>query len=238
MNKLLLLRKWKGLLLKAGIHRILPSRQLSFLSHLSALSSWIQQHQKEGWSDFYNPSTEYTDREKLYAHLIASQNLSSQSIDYLEFGVAQGASFRYWISALEHPDCRFYGFDTFDGLPESWGHFKKGDMSNGNKPPVIDDSRHHFFQGLFQQTLFPFLKTYASDRRKIVHIDCDIYSGALYVLCMISPYLKKGDLILFDEFNVPMHEFKAFKEWTEAFYIEYEVLGAVHNYHHVALMIK
>ena len=43
---------------------------------------------------------------------------------------------------------------------------------------------------------------------------------------------------MFDEFNVPLDEFKAFKEWTESFYIEYEVLGEVNNYYQMALKIK
>jgi len=53
-----------------------------------------------------------------------------------------------------------------------------------------------------------------------------------------SPFLKKGDIIFFDEFNVVMHEFKAFTEWINSFYIEYEVLGAVNNYCQVAIKIK
>ena len=44
-------------------------------------------------------------------------------------------------------------------------------MNNGNHPPQIDDNRHTFYQGLFQQTLIPFLATYNSDRRKIIHMD-------------------------------------------------------------------
>ena len=54
---------------------------------------------------------------------------------------------------------------------------------------------------------------------------------------MMSPYLNKGDIIFFDEFNVPMHEYKALKEWTESFYPEYEVLGEVNNYYQIALKI-
>ena len=142
---------------------------------------------------------------------------------------------------MEHissKEARFYGFDTFSGLPEAWGSFKKGDMNNGNEPPEIVDHRHAFYQGLFQQTLVPFLKDYKSDRRKVVHMDADIYSATLYVLTLITPYLRKGDIIMFDEFNVPMHEFRAFKEWSEAFYINYKVLGSVNNFYQMALIIE
>lgn len=37
--------------------------------------------------------------------------------------------------------------------------------------------------------------------------------------------------------NVPMHEYKALKEWTESFYPEYEVLGEVNNYYQLAIKV-
>ena len=69
-------------------------------------------------------------------------------------------------------------------------------------------------------------------------MDADLYSATLYVLTLLTPFLNSGDIIMFDEFNVPLDEFKAFKEWTESFYIEYEVLGEVNNYYQMALKIK
>ena len=50
--------------------------------------------------------------------------------------------------------------------------------------------------------------------------------------------LKSGDVIFFDEFNVPMHEYKAFTEWANSFYIDYEVIGTVNNFYQLALKIK
>ena len=69
-------------------------------------------------------------------------------------------------------------------------------------------------------------------------MDADIYSATLYVLTLITPFLKSGDIIFFDEFNVPLHEFKAFKEWSSSFYIDYKVLGGVNNFYQTAIMIK
>ena len=110
-------------------------------------------------------------------------------------------------------------------------------MSNGNEPPEVEDKRCRFHQGLFQQTLVPFLADYKSDKRKIIHLDADLYSATLYVLTLMTPYLKPGDVLFFDEFNVPMHEFKAFTEWSESFYIKYEVLGSVNNFYHTVVKI-
>ena len=54
----------------------------------------------------------------------------------------------------------------------------------------------------------------------------------------MSPYFKKGDILLFDEFNVPLHEFKAFSEWVNSFYINYFVIGEVDNYYQIAIKIE
>lgn len=229
--------KFKGWFFLLRLHKIVPIHALNFLSHIAALSKWIQQHNRKDKTDFYTAKFNYFKREEMFERIVNEQALN-QGIDYLEFGVSTGTSFRWWVNRIQHADARFYGFDTFTGLPEAWGPFHVGDMSNGNEPPQIDDTRHQFYQGLFQQTLLPFLANYDKSRRKVIHLDADIYSATLYVLTLITPYLKKGDILLFDEFNVPLHEFKAFTEWSKSFYIEYELIGAVNNYYQVAILLK
>ena len=71
----------------------------------------------------------------------------------------------------------------------------------------------------------------------VIHIDADLFSSTLFVLNTLNPYLKKGDILFFDEFNVPVHEFKAFKLWVESYYINYTVLGEVNNYYQTAIRI-
>lgn len=232
------IRKFKYRVLKYKIHRFLPTKKLMFFGHLGGLSTWVDRH-KDGlkFSDFPNKTFDYNKRLKLYDFLIETE-IGDNPVDFLEFGVAKGGSFKWWLEHLKHEDSHFFGFDTFDGLPEDWGPFKKGDMSNGDKPPVFDDQRYSFYQGVFQNTLFDFLKTYKSNKRKVIHMDADLYTATLFVLTTIHPYLNKGDIILFDEFNVPMHEYKAFMEWTEAFYVNYKVLGQVNNFYQIALVIS
>jgi len=157
----------------------------------------------------------------------------------LEFGVASGSSFQWWLKRLTNDKNKFYGFDTFEGLPENWGiAYVKGDMSS--TIPIVNDDRAAFFKGLFQDTLFDFLKEnhIEKERRKVIHLDADIFSATLFVLTTIYPYLNKGDVLFFDEFNVPKHEFLAFKLFTESYYIQFETLGAVNNYYQVAFMVK
>jgi O-methyltransferase len=224
----------KGYFFVLRLHRLFPPNILSFFSHLAALSGWIMKHRKTGYSDFYSRKFDYARRYVLYRHLIETEKLNG-AIDYIEFGVSKGDSFKWWAGNITNAGARFYGFDTFTGLPEDWGSFKKGDMTNNNEPPVLDDRRCKFYQGLFQQTLPGFINTYSPNNRRVIHMDADLYSSTLYALTSVAPLLKKGDIIIFDEFNVPMHEFKAFIEWTESYYIKYEVLGAVNNFYQVAV---
>lgn len=236
MKKNRLRGKLKGWFFAMRLHNMIPSGISAFLSQLSRLSGWINSHRSLSSSDFYTPSFDYSRRYGLYSHLVEAEKIN-YAVDYLEFGVAGGLSFRWWSEHLSHPGCRLYGFDTFTGLPEDWGDFRKGDMSTGSKPPEIADSRCSFRQGLFQQSLPGFLKVWSPQERKIIHMDADLYTSTLFVLTSISPFLNKGDILIFDEFNVPMHEFKAFTEWTQSFYINYEVLAAVNNFYQVAFRI-
>lgn len=229
--------KVKGLFFACRMDIIIPIRAFIFLGHLAQLSKWIATNRKHCKNDFYTRKFNYQKRESLYEQVITDFNLDTK-IDYLEFGVSKGYSFKWWVNRIQNSEARFYGFDTFTGLPESWGPFKKGDFGNNNTLPVINDNRHKFYQGLFQQTLLPFLSSYDNGKRKVIHMDADIYSATLYVLTLITPILKSGDIIFFDEFNVPLHEFKAFEEWTSSFYIDYEVLGGVNNFYQTAIMIK
>jgi O-methyltransferase len=236
MKKNRLRRKLKGLFFTLKLHRIVPYRLFGFTSAMGALSKWISSHNDISLNDFYTSGFDYAKRYDLYSHLINNEALGGP-IDFFEFGVSKGLSFRWWVEHLNHSGAEFFGFDTFSGLPENWGSFKKGAMGNNNEPPAMNDERCHFYQGLFQQTLPEFLKSYKSDKRKLIHMDADLYTSTLFVLTSVSPFLKKGDIILFDEFNVPMHEFKAFSEWVRSYYINYKVIGAVNNFYQVAIRV-
>ena len=227
----------KGIFFLFRMHKIFPADLFEFIAYMTRLSRWINKYSDITFSDYYTSKIVNNKREDLYSHVLKEENLNSP-VDYLEFGVSRGVSFRLWVKNITDSDSRFYGFDTFTGLPEDWGKFKKGDMDNACKPPEIDDNRISFYQGLFQQTLNGFLKTYQPNKRRIIHLDADLYSATIYVLTTIAPYIKKDDILLFDEFNVPLHEFKAFTEWTASFYIDYEVIGSMNNFHQVAIKIK
>ena len=152
--------------------------------------------------------------------------------------MADGHSFNWWMTANTHPASRFYGFDTFTGLPENFGPYKKGTFDTGNKMPAIKDERGKFYQGLFQQTLPGFLKSFDNSRKLIVMLDADLYTATLFTLTSLAPFLKKDDIIFFDEFVVPTHEFMAYQHFINSYYCNLELIGAANNYYFVAFKVK
>lgn len=210
-----------------------------FFSNVISLSRWISRQPKKGiLNDFFSLTRDYTKRYTLYQYVVDTQKLQDEAIDYLEFGVCGGQSFEWWLGSNKSPNSKFYGFDTFEGLPENWGvFFNKGDMYAD--VPQLNDSRAEFIKGLFQQTIPPFLQIHPLEngKRKVLHLDADLFSSTLFSLTMLFPYLKKNDILFFDEFNVPNHEFFALKTFTEAFYMQTALIGAVNNYYQVALIV-
>ena len=82
------------------------------------------------------------------------------SIDYLEFGVHEGHSILYWAECNKAPESRFFGFDTFSGLPEDWTpDYRKGHFDTSGHIPETTDKRVSFISGLFQDTVPEFLTT-------------------------------------------------------------------------------
>ena len=206
--------------------------------NMSKMSKWRSNTKVNGYNDWYQSKWDYNKRYNLYEALSKSEKLSETAIDYLEFGVSGGLSFKWWLAHNKNADSRFYGFDTFEGLPEDWGHFEKGAMAVALESLNITDNRAGFYKGLFQDSLIPFLDGYKNERRKFIHMDADLFTSTIFTLSQLYRFLKDGDIILFDEFAVPKHEFAAFKIFTESFYVNYELIGAANNYLFVAIKIK
>ncbi|MCX6251321.1 MAG: class I SAM-dependent methyltransferase [Bacteroidetes bacterium] len=234
--KLTLIRKGKANFIRFRLHKIIePFTGLMLnLSFLSKISKFISKNRNLKFNDFYSGKWDYNKRYKLYEFILNEKNLQHEKMTYLEFGVYGGYSFEWWVKNNDHPSSSFIGFDTFEGLPEDWGIFKKGDMSAGLKLPAIEDPRVTFAKGLFQDTLPGILKTLDKGKKKVILMDADLYTSTLYALTSLAPYLAKGDIILFDQFNVPRHEFLAFTNFTESYYMKFELIGAANNYYFCA----
>ena len=208
------------------------------VTYMSKLSKWRSKTKVNGYNDWYQDKWDYSRRYNLYEAISQNEQLEISAIDYFEFGVCGGHSFKWWLEHNKNSESKFYGFDTFEGLPEAFGPFGKGSMAVALESLNINDPRAVFYKGLFQDTLDPFLDQYRSERKKLIHLDADLFSATLFALSQLYRYLNDGDILLFDEFAVPKHEFMAFKIFTESFYVNYEVIGAANNYLFTAIKIK
>ena len=168
----------------------------------------------------------------MYEHIIKSEHLDTDEFSYLEFGVCRGESFLYWMNNCKNTNSRFYGFDTFTGIPEDWGSVKAGSYSANGKIPETNDTRAQFEVGLFNDTLPPFLNKNDLKNRLIIHHDADLYSSTLYVLIALYPKLKKNDVIIFDEFfsvTKADHEFRGFIDFLSICPLKFEPIAKAPN---------
>jgi O-methyltransferase len=240
--KLKIIKFLKDFLLWTGILRLFSgfNHLFFFLRNFNLLRSWISRTNRTDLliNDFYSWKRDYPKRFKLFEAVSTYYGLDKNEFLYMEFGVASGSSFFWWMRKNTHPGSVFRGFDTFEGLPEEWGGFKKGAMAFDQVE--VNDGRAKFIRGIFQESLHPFIesnKELLQNKSKVIHLDADLFSSTIFVLSQLFPYLKKGDIIFFDEFNVANHEFLAFKIFTESFYVKLQPIGAVNNFYQTAFIV-
>jgi Macrocin-O-methyltransferase (TylF) len=154
-------------------------------------------------------------RHQLYRYVL-SQVPEKDGGLFLEFGVYKGDSINR-LAELRS-DVRWYGFDSFVGLPEAWTlGARKGSFDVGGiLPPVRDNVI--LAKGFFEQTLPGFVAQHRNAKIAFLHIDCDLYSATKTVLNQLDDLLQPGCIIVFDEyFNYPdweNGEYKAFAEYV------------------------
>lgn len=237
--RLYLLQRIRDNFMRFRLHRItgLFSNFFFKIDALTKLSRWRAMNHCKGPDDFYTASWDYSKRYLVYQYILEKYQLRTKTLNYIEFGVAEGDSLKWWLEHCVNQNTVFMGFDTFEGLPEDWGVFKKGDMSFEITSLQIHDTRLTIFKGLFQHTVNSALENLQNDRQNIIHLDADLFNSTLFVLTQLFRFLKKDDILIFDEFSTPTHEFNAFRFFTESCYIKYDLLTAASNYTFVAIRI-
>jgi O-methyltransferase len=178
-------------------------------------------------------------REDLYRYvsdrLIGS---SDKAFDYLEFGVFEGASIAQWCALNQNAGSRFFGFDSFEGLPEDWHSGKRrGAFSTGGKVPEIADPRVSFVAGWFQESLRGFVASYRPQSQLVIHVDCDLYSSTLYCLTTLDPVISPGTLIVLDDFFDALHVYRALTDYCAAYIRQFKILARTHELGQAAILM-
>ena len=182
--------------------------------------------------DSYFENSVLEDRADHVRYLLDQCNVDGYN---LEFGVFKG--FTINTAAVYNPSRTFYGFDSFEGLPEDWNQgpsiIKKEKFVLSELPKVEENVS--LIKGWFNNTLDPWLIHHKGDIRYL-NIDSDLYSSCSYVLETLNDRIVPGTVIHFDELcdwrllqepkkvraKVPMkiynrwpeHEWKALNEWV------------------------
>jgi predicted O-methyltransferase YrrM len=157
--------------------------------------------------------------------------------DYLEFGVYYGSStLSMWRALTEggFDGVRLFGFDSFEGLPESAAHEDGGEWAPGQfamserrtrrrlMEEGVDPSRLHLVPGWFDDTATDATaRRLGIERAGVVLVDCDLYSSTRTALAFVHPRLSRHTVLLFDDWTTSdlhekdMGEKRAFEEWLE-----------------------
>lgn len=163
-------------------------------------------------------------REDLWDYTL---NYISDSGLILEFGVWYGRSINYMAKKLKNRN--FVGFDSFEGLQEDWfgTWMPKNFFDQKGKLPKVPKNVK-LIKGWFNKTLPNFLNE-NKDQFAIIHIDCDTYYSTKEIFELIGKQIKKGSIIIFDEYHGnpgwKEGEFKAFKEFVTKNKIKYKYIG-------------
>lgn len=171
----------------------------------------------------------FNSKKDMYDHVV--ENLRGSSGLCTEFGVYKAATLNYFANKLQ--DRTWHGFDSFEGLPEAWSGSgqSKGAFSLGGKlPKVAPNVVLH--KGWFSETAVDFFNQ-EQENLAFAHLDADLYNATLEALNAMTANVKKGSLLLFDEYFGQIawreHEHKAFGEWLENNKLEAECLAWVSN---------
>lgn len=155
----------------------------------------------------------------------------------MEFGVASGRTIKqigkFCSNQIVH------GFDSFQGLPETWSWLFPAGSFAQRTPRVPKNVRLHV--GWFEDTIEDWCK-FNPGPIALLHIDCDLYSSTTTVLNALHPQLVSGTIIVFDEYlnhlGWEFDEFAAWQDYVKKYKIQYQYIGRVGCHQQVAVRIK
>ena len=182
----------------------------------------------------------YDRREEILTTCLGFADFNRVTGDYLEFGVWKGGSLiAAYHLAKKHErlrSMRFYGFDSFEGLPAKKGvdaefeQFAEGEYESSLEEVKMNLKRYGveldeitFVKGWYDSVLNEETrKNLAIKKAAIIYIDCDLYESAVPVLTFITPYIQDGTIIIFDDWfcfrGNPNHgEQLAFRDWLSKY---------------------
>lgn len=140
--------------------------------------------------------------------------------DYCEFGIFKGATLwrvqRRLVPLPEAEGMRFFGFDSFEGLPEVEGvdRTSHDEFYAGQYACSLDRVREQMtvagtdwdrtilIKGYFSDSLTPEMAAeHGLERIALALVDCDLYHSTVDVLSFIGPRLVDGAIVVMDDWG-------------------------------------
>ena len=141
--------------------------------------------------------------------------------DYCEFGIFKGYTFLHAYNVaqrLQARNMRFFGFDSFEGLPKPSG---PDVVTNGLQPFYegqyacsydkvrqeldqrgADWSRMYLIKGFFNESLASEeVQRFDIRRIAVALVDCDLYQSTVDVLAFLTSRILDGALVLMDDWK-------------------------------------
>ena len=134
---------------------------------------------------------------------------------YFEFGCNGAHTMRMaWDTFHYLFDYTYVGFDSFEGLPEiseidRQEIWEKGKLAFEERKFIdvvtahgVPSSRLLTVRGFYDESLTQDLRERMLPvKAAVVYIDCDLYTSTVPVLNWITPFLQRGSIIVFDDWN-------------------------------------
>lgn len=129
---------YRALLIKLKVFWIIAPFNKIILKtgNFTKMSLWIARHQILEYRDSFSLHNDYTKRYALFQYIIENK-IKNIHINYLEFGVSDGETIKWWTQNITNPGSLLFGFDTFEGLPEDWGVYKKEPLLTTEKYLIL-----------------------------------------------------------------------------------------------------
>lgn len=165
--------------------------------------------------EFYTPFAQ-NERRRIYLSIARYAQINRPiKGHYFEFGCHSGQTMKLAWDNFHHLfDWNLFAFDSFEGLPEIeeidkqeiWKAGKLRTDEDDFKQMMLDhgipEDRLKMVKGFYSDSLTEDLSAQIlPDKAAVVYIDCDLYASCRDILKWIPPFLQKGTIVVFDDWN-------------------------------------
>ncbi len=148
--------------------------------------------------------------------MLLTEDATAARGDYLEFGVYYGSSIACMHGALERlglEEVRIFGFDSFEGLPDSadkepaspWlpGQYRSSVelIRRFLRKRGVPPERVTLIKGWFSSLTPALAVEHGMSRASIVNFDCDLHSSTREALAFAAPLLGRSAVVYFDDWH-------------------------------------